>query len=298
VLERQQDALDEIAQIRKDVDDRFTFKAADIAERYVKGRFEICLKFRTRRGGQEFECFFRRARSEIVEANPISEIGDDRKTANRVEDAKPVHTPRSADAREPEIFDIAKSLFNGETLPPSGTDYQGLSVPNGEIADGARGAEVYRHKSHPMFIAAVDRMEQPQERVTSIVRLQIPNHLDRVGGKLFLFSNGGFKFTEIQTEREFDSALGSLGNPNDYLCQHLVEGRPEVMQNFSGSHGQIVGELAIEMKTPNFLVGLRITLGNDFVSCRCEEGFDRNIEIVNLGFGPLDLGEGRYKRRA
>ena len=63
VAERQQDALDEIAQLVKDVNDGFAFKTPDIAKRYVEGRFEICLKFRTGRGGQELTV----AKLEIVQ---------------------------------------------------------------------------------------------------------------------------------------------------------------------------------------------------------------------------------------
>jgi hypothetical protein len=296
-FECQQDALDEIAQIRKDMDNRFTFKAPDIAERYVKGRLEICLKFRARGCGQEFECFFRCAGSEIVEANPVPGIRNDRQAANWIEDAKPVHAPCATKPGKSEIIDIAKPFFGGEVLPPSGTYYQGLPVPKGEIADGTCGAEVYRHEPHPVFIAAVSGMQQPQERVPSIVRLQIPNHLYRIGGKLFLFSKCGFKFTEIQSERELNLAFGSLGNSDDNLGQHLIERGPQVMEDFPGSHREIVRKLACELKAPNFLSGLGITFGNDFVSCCCEKGFNGGIEIVDLGFGPLDLGEGRYKRR-
>lgn len=230
-LERQQDALDEIAQIRKDVDNRFTFETPDIAKRYVEGRLKICLKLRSGRGGEEIECFFGRTRANIFEHH-ASGVVDAGKACNGVHNRHPIHTPRSAKASQPDIVGVAGPIFVFQALPGSGAEHQGEPVPNREIAGFSAGAEIYRHKPHPVFVAAVSGMQQPQERVASVVRLQIPNHLDSVGGKLFLFSKGGFKFTEIQAEGEFDVAFASFGYPNDDLAKHLVEGRPKVMEDF------------------------------------------------------------------
>jgi hypothetical protein len=84
VSELQQRALNEIAQLREDADNRFTFQSRDIAKRYIEGRLEICLKFRPRRGGQEFHGLCRRAGAGIVENKPMAPVEDNRQTGHRI----------------------------------------------------------------------------------------------------------------------------------------------------------------------------------------------------------------------
>lgn len=54
LLKRQQDALDELAHLMEDCNDRLTLKALNVGERYTEGRLRACLKLRSRNSGEEF----------------------------------------------------------------------------------------------------------------------------------------------------------------------------------------------------------------------------------------------------
>jgi hypothetical protein len=51
------------------------------------------------------------------------------------------------------------------------------------------------------------------------------------------------------------------------------------------SNGEIIRAFPGEFELPYFLVGLRIIIGDDFVVCRCEKSFGRDVEIVDLRLG-------------
>jgi hypothetical protein len=296
LFELQQDPLNDIAQLRKDVDNRFTFEAADIAKRYVEGRLKVCLEFRTRRGGKEFIGFFGRSGAEIIEGQVGFLEWDRRKSADRIEQAGPICAPGSIFDGKPNVIGIRDLGLAGQVLAASRTEDECLAVSQGQITNLAFGAQIYGHKSHSMLVSSIGGMQQPKQRIPSFVWLQALNKGDCIVGELFLFSKGGFEFIEIKSEGELNSRFGSLGYADDYFREHLIKGGTKVVEDLPHSDQEIVRELSLELEAPNFFIGLWIDLGYDFVRGGLEEGLDRKVEIIDLGFGSLGLGKRGYKR--
>ena len=63
-----------------------------------------------------------------------------------------------------------------------------------------------------------------------------------------------------------------------------------------GGDPEVAREFAREPKTPDFDGLLCIDLGDQFVRTRFEEIRDTGVEIVDVGFGPFDLGVAVEKR--
>src|SRR4051794_40566661 len=53
-LERQQDAIDELAHLMERYADRLPFEAGDFAKRYLDGRLKVGVKLRSRRDRKDF----------------------------------------------------------------------------------------------------------------------------------------------------------------------------------------------------------------------------------------------------
>jgi hypothetical protein len=299
LLKRQQDALDEIAQLRQDVDNRFTFEAPDIAKRYVEGRLEICLNLRSRRCGQEFKGFVRCALPQIFERNAALGGWPDRQTGLKVHPIETIGAPNLPLNCQSHVINVCESPLVFQMLATTRPDDERHSVPNGKIANLAAGAEVYWHKSKPMFVLSVDHMQQAQKRVTvpSEIRFAIADKFGCPDGELFLFQKLGFEFIEVAPEGKLDLAVGLFADADNNFRQHVVECGPEIVQNFAGQDRKFMRWLLAQFETPNFLIGFRIDLGDNFVTGRFEEGSEGDIELLDLGFGPLGLEKRPQERR-
>jgi hypothetical protein len=144
-------------------------------------------------------------------------------------------------------------------LPRSRTNNERLTIPNGEIAHLACGAQIYWHKPHAVLITAICGVEQPKQRVASLVWFQISDHGNCLGRELFLFAQSGFEFIDTEPEWKFDPGFRPLGNAHDDFGKHLIEGRSEIVEDFSGSDRQFRGEGARKLKAPNLFIGIGST---------------------------------------
>lgn len=295
VSERQKDALDQIAQLRKDVDDRFTFKTGGILKGYLEGRLEIRLKLRARGCGEEFHCVLRRANPEILETK-VTGCCYNREPGFEVHRAQPVAPPDLSLDREPHIICVGEARRVSEALPGFRTDHKTGPIPKREITNLPACSEVDRHEPKAVFVSPVPFVEHPEQGIASTVRFERADKGYSGGGELFLFSKGRFEFIRPKAEGELDFCVGSLLNLYDNLGEHVVQRRSEIMEDFSDDNGKLGRRHFCKLESPNFLVGIRVVLGNNFVRAAIDKGADDLVDLLDLGFGPLGLQKRPYKR--
>jgi hypothetical protein len=265
LLKRQQDALDELAHLMEDCNNRLTLEALNIGERYAEGRLYICLKLRARNGGEEF----------------ILIAGTDR--AWRRDISLGVH-----------VLPIAISNYqdNGVAasfLPSIGSPSLYAVVPHPR-------SEGCRHQGRMVLIPFVEGVKRPQESIPSFVWLGCANQFFCLWGQLFLFSKGFLEFLGRGPKGKHNPVGCRMAQECD-CASGLVEWRAKSMENGADIYAQFLREFLPYPKVPDLLSAVRIDLGEHFIGVRFVEGADLGVKVVDVGFGPFDLGERRKKRR-
>jgi len=279
-FERQQDALNEMAHIVEDCRNRLTVNS-NLAERYVEGRLEIGIKFRTRCGGHEFE----------ARIPGRSGIAKQYVTWTRV-------VERERFSGFDQVFGLER-LFHDQVLPGLGADNQWETAPktNARCHDGSW--HVDRNKAEPVLIAAIKLQQRPQEIVSVLlVRLRRRDQIQCINGhsELFLSLKRGFEFGFVSPAREGDAILVDFGDVNGNCAQNLIQWRTQIVQNFAHHDRDGIGDFLGQLESPNLLGTVLIEIGSNSVRASLKEGLDLPIEITDLGYGPFGLGVNPAKR--
>jgi hypothetical protein len=170
-------------------------------------------------------------------------------------------------------------------------DNEGLPKPDGKVANISLCPQIDRNEPHPVLVSAVYGMEKPQQAIPSVFEwAERAEQRDCIGGELFLFRKGGFKFAQVFPEREFNFCVGATGRDYD-LCQHVVQGRAKIVDDLTNPNREIGGQFFGEMESPDLFFGIKIEIGDNFIRGAFEEASYGDIEILDLGFGSLGLRE-------
>lgn len=276
-LKRQQKALDEIAHLVEDCNNRLTLKSLNIAERYVRTEVEICYHFRIRESGEDIQLIYRAIRGDF-ERNHFDRSGIDILGGlGGIGLNQSLRTP-------------------GHVLPQLRTEHQQIGLEDLHVADKHRSANVNGNGLHPMFISAVELVDVPKKVVPSTVRLGCRNEVEGVARKLFMFSKLGFEHIFIPPEREIDPRIAKA--LLDVECRDkVIQGGPDIMQDFANNYGKVPGDGVGKRGIPHLLSALRIELGRQTIRVSTKKTVGSELEFIDLGFGPFDLGEARRERR-
>lgn len=279
LLKRQQDALDEIAHLREDCRNRLRLPVFDLAERYAEGRLKLCLKFRTFGCDEEFHAVF--WRKPFIRKNDLL-FGLDQ--------ARPF--------RGIGLNEVSRGVIVEQVLSfPRPNDQHESALVNLEVGENCSSLESDRNQSNPMFVGLIEIVDRRQQPIPSLLKwFKTNNKVDSIARReLFLFLKGGLEFLSCSPERKVDSSLRVVNGLAD-SAKHLVKGCAQVVENFPSHDGPFLGNLAGQLKAPNFFRIIRIELGDSLVWTPCEKGVDLGIQIQDLGFGPFNLCEGRDQK--
>ena len=210
---------------------------------------------------------------------------------------------------------------HGQMASCSGADtQQDALIINTESGNLRPCVQIDRYQAGMMLIGVVEGVECVQERITGFVRFEDSDGFTDVGTQLSLFSKGGLKFTPVAAEWKRHASRRIMGLNGDG-AEHLVQRTAQVMQNSANGHIQGCGNVR-ENITPDFDT-IRIDVFDRFMQARwighrgssrlvsgkfdrsedveigsgLEQSTDLDLEIVDFGFGPFDLGETFSKRR-
>lgn len=258
LLKRQQDAISSLAHLAEDCRNRLTFPPRDILERYSSGRLEIRLKLRSRRSGQKFQ---------IAVLSDDAGVGRKRRSIDG-------HMLTVSVPENQEFSRFQADMRHGQTWNPS---------------DGSK---------FNVFIPPIEVVKGKQKVIGSFVRFCGPDEiLSRFSagrGQIFCFL---FKlsFEMVFTPPEWEIDAIRLPLPPSHLesqrYHHLIKRGSDIVEDFSGTNLNIVGDILSETERPDFLSPIRINLGDDFIRLFEEELIYGDTEIIDLGFGPFDLGK-------
>lgn len=287
LLKRQQDARDEIAHLLQNANDGLTFKALNLAERYVEGRLELYLELRSRCCGEKFHVIVRAGKFQVMPA--IGGLAEYRAAGiiwgNHVPSARPC---------------VGRGDHVGSSTRAENKGKSDCALDRADLFFG--GSEIDRRQKRMVLSVNVHVVEEEQERSgPARMSFGVSKALNDVGGKMFFLPfKGTFKTLGVSPYRELDSAvpLAFLGCQCEMVGQrgqHLVQRGAEIVEGVGSSALDVVGD-AVGLKTPDFLCSIWVDLGYDAIRARFEEGADCGIEILDVGFGPFNLGVGRSQR--
>ena len=123
-----------------------------------------------------------------------------------------------------------------------------------------------------------------------VIWLKVAHHRYSGSRKIFCFPlNFGFEDIDVFSEREVGSIVSSSVQLGDG-AGHVVERAAEIVDHLTGDDGEFGGVLVRENKSPNTLCAVKIQITDHLITVRANEAAHRLIEVVDLGFGPMDLG--------
>jgi len=281
-FELQQDARDRIAHLVECCNHRLTLNGLNIAERYIQGRLEICLKFCARQGGQHFHAFLRREMS--VNAEDYSSRVQVRSRLSVMDWLRKVVVV--VPHKMPTFTGAYRENFAGE---------------NTKFTHICAGLEIDRHKSE-VLVPSVEFVEGEQDIVptgivvASRIRLAIADELDGGRGHLFCFLRK-FSFERIPRppEGEGGRSWGLSRMLNGKLVSQVVQRSAEIEQGLADDDPESARQFFAKLVPPNVDSGLVVSLGDKVIWTTFDKFGDLGFDLVDLGFGPFDLGFGVEK---
>lgn len=146
-------------------------------------------------------------------------------------------------------------------------------------------------KDEFVLIVNIEFVDHPERRVTRLVRLERADYLDDLWA--------GLVYTSIIDRRlkvlPFDDReLGLLRDrallQADGIANHMVEGRPEVVNRVAQQQGHAVGH-PLSHSHPEARVGGRIaiTFDNEAIRASLSECRDFPLQLTDVLLGPLNL---------
>lgn len=260
VSERQKNALDEIAHLVEDCDNRLSLKTLDFAKRYVEGRLGVNVKFRSRSNGEVFNLTWY--------GWPSWDRG--------VVPCRQVSAPRVAN--------------KGEVLASV------ISLADAKETDTPSLIYKYGDQFVVVLVGPVEFMKGPQQEIPSLVGLSLFNKSDCVGRQeLFLFGKCGFEMVSMPSEWEACTCCGASFF-SGYGSDHLIQRGSEVVKGLSYQQNQISRHGLLQAEAIGLLLSGRVYTTDALIIVRLPEMLNEFVDLVDLGFGPFDLGEGREKR--
>jgi hypothetical protein len=272
LLERQNDALNELADLFQAYDERLTLECRDWGQRYIDGRLEIALKLRSGRYGDEFHL--------VISSFQVRSENDSFFTSGRSKIERRLVSGNGNEVPSVGAKDHVTAVLIPETDEPPAGNYQKRVVDLRSQIDWLDWLPV------PLVSCVV--MERPEVLVPSRLRLGLLDEVDcAYGEKLFQFFKFGTVFLHVIPEGEADlidfpaMIIRDIGN-------HVIERLPEILQDVFGRRDHSLRDIA-RAELICFLRSLRIDAGPYGVSIRSEPLLNCGIELLDVGIGPFDL---------
>jgi hypothetical protein len=181
-----------------------------------------------------------------------------------------------------------------ESYPDKPTN-TGFILKNQKASGLEGGPQIEGCNGDSVFFVSVEEMQGAKVNVPSRIRLCASN--DCAGPRreeLFYFSKLGVVLLHVMAERERHVGVFTPVDVRENR-QNVVERVTQVRQN-SANPDDHQARQRLELEKTNFLVGLDIHLGTDFIRVCGDKLADVGLELVDFGFGPFGLLVARDER--
>lgn len=198
-------------------------------------------------------------------------------------------------------FWIFMHCFDGEKL---GGPALGVKVPSVTVAEDEHltvpcleGAHVHalnvaNGPEAGMLVVHAEIMERPKQLVPSAVWLKLVDDVDGVTGQVFCLLPGTlFKRMDVLSEWE-GCVLSGAGMLEGDFSEDIIKGCAQHMQDEACADSQIAGVLVPKAEAPNLLTTVKVQIADDVVAVSVDEALDFPVEVIDVAFGPIDLGFG------
>lgn len=254
-------ALNEIKHFTQRFVNRFTFQNLRLAERYDKQGCHILVHFRMRRTSKEYIALFHSMKAKSDSEGREAQIGmscpltQNRDTSERV-DAFIVENRSKVDVR-------FSHWVNQEAV----------------------------------LINVVKLIDCPEKIIPSLVWVEsVDSFFHRWRHAVYFAVSGLFIFVGTVVNRKIDVTewpsfiswdSDSFSSDKYQHVGQMVQGAPEVLNGVSGDGAHWGGNILAIDECIDWLTGLRIALGPDFIWCSAKKRPHDDFEIVDVLLGPL-----------
>jgi hypothetical protein len=298
-FERQQDALNELAHLVEDCDNRLTLESLNLGQRYIKGRLDICLEIRAGDGSGNFHIILGRPLRELGLGDIGGKVGDSDLLPGLViepgneESLVAVRLQRGSkyqpwlvpDNLEDRLFRFVGLVkitvhVHDEMATSPRSDRQEHSPIDTHLVCAAEGLQIDWYEARMMLVRVVEGVNGIQQDVSSVpVRLEDFDHRFGSVRNLFLFRKGGSKFVSCLPKRKGNISRGVVSFHQDREGRkHLVQWRSQIMQKVADPDVQRCrnggGDEAPDLNS------IRVDVGRDFVNARWIEAGERTCGPV------------------
>jgi hypothetical protein len=277
LFKRQQDALNELANLAQRYDQRLTVNSCDIGQRYVEGGPNIGLKLRSRRNGDEFFAVVSRCDVRLKEHEGIGALYDE--------------FWGLIEARRNQVSLGVHNHFGTMAVP----EMDQASFENFEASHLEPRFEIDQADRNAVFLVPVQVVEGAQMCVPSRVCMGIADEVDcSVREQLFKFNKLGFISLHILPEREGNLVIFASEILRN-LGQDVIKRLPQILKDVLGLEGEARGNVAAS-ELIGFFRTLTIEAGAYGVSIGVKPFSDAGSELLDFGIGPFDLSTRPDKR--
>lgn len=274
VSERHERCRRRLVHALDDINDGLTFKSPRFAERYSKGQLWIYLKLRVGGCAHDFHVAIGAEKFERVGLEKRQHLSEGRCAGRNWLLQASVGGPQ-------------------EMLACFGSNAQNSSDWCAKFAHqehlGVR--QFGSGKDAPVLVCIVELVQEekklPAPARISLCDLKELN--DGIGQMFYLTADCTFKTLQGISCREFDGAnarTAFVDSGGEVGRKHLVQRRADIVDGICGDTFNFVGN-GVADDRPDALCALRIEIGSDAIRVFPQERANRNIKVMDMGFGPF-----------
>lgn len=252
-LGEDQDTLQELDELFERFADRLTLSNLALAERYAKGHLNVLVEARCE--AIDFNVVF-------TKENAAERIGDSCISGER-------NAVRSGASN-------AQLAIGAEEHP--GDDDDGVDLHR-------RGS--YRHDA-VVLVEDVQHVERPQGRVPSLATFKPHDESLGSGADAIYFGHGsGFKSFGVKRKPAVPVWLFAVRS--NQITHKIIQSASQVVDRIADDDAGLAWDGFLDRRAEDILSGLSVSLSNEGVWARLEEPLQKDVEIMNVAFGPFNF---------
>ena len=144
-----------------------------------------------------------------------------------------------------------------------------------------------------MLVCDVQLVELPQPVVPSLVRFEGPDGFEGVLGDppLYFGFRSGFELLRRVRDEEHVVFVNGLAVRDDHLAKQEIQRGSRVVDHVARCERDLNGGFFNPRYHPEFVAALVVVVGSDFVGVGFKKDADLPCEVVDVLFGPFNLGQ-------
>lgn len=146
------------------------------------------------------------------------------------------------------------------------------------------------HYDSVMFVDNVEPMEHPHRRIPSIATYHTKDEPLGFWADAIYFGYGsGFKSFGSILDRKSATECITLSIRSDQVTNEPIKSGSEIVNGVSDNTTQGNWDSFLDLRAIDILAGLRVYLTDQAVRVGIMEDLDRDLEVLNVAFGPFNF---------